>query len=265
MRVTSRDAEIFYEVLGDGPPVVLLHPFPVHHMFWLPAADFLTSRYRLIAPDLRGHGGSAPGDGPATMEKHARDVARVLQSAGVDKAAFVGNSIGGYVLFEFWRRYPQRVAALVLANTRATPDTAEGRAARLRSADLAEQQGPQVLFDSMTPKAFGPSIYSTRPDKVDLARKMMRKMSAQSQAAILRGMASRPDSVPTLRTIQVPTLIVAGDEDQLTAMAEIETMHREISGSRLHVVPRAGHYAFFEQPEAAGRVLRNFLDSLNFG
>src|ERR1700730_14575281 len=103
-QITSEDAEIFYEVIGSGPPVVLLHPFPVTHDFWKPAAQILISRYRLILPDLRGHGDSDVGEGPAIMQKQAEDLARVLDDAEVGRAPFAGVSIGGYVLFEFWRR-----------------------------------------------------------------------------------------------------------------------------------------------------------------
>src|SRR5215813_3313004 len=95
-RILSDDAEIFYDVAGSGPPVVLLHPFPVHHEFWLPVSNFLSSRYRLIMPDLRGHGESSLGEGPATMPKHAADIARVTDAADVDRAPMIGVSIGGY-------------------------------------------------------------------------------------------------------------------------------------------------------------------------
>src|SRR5579863_1503930 len=111
-QIKSGDAEITYRVLGDGPPVVLLHPFPVHHEFWLPAAQALITRYRVILPDLRGHGDSGVGEGPATMEKHAADLARVMDDADIGRAPLVGVSIGGYILFEFWRKHRGRVAAL---------------------------------------------------------------------------------------------------------------------------------------------------------
>jgi pimeloyl-ACP methyl ester carboxylesterase len=265
MHTVNRDTELFYEVLGDGPPVVLLHPFPVHHGFWLPAADLLASRYRLIAPDLRGHGDSTAGEGPATMEKHAADVARVSDAAGVGKAVFAGVSIGGYILMEFWRRYPQRVSAMVLSNTRAQADTDEGRAARLKSALDAEQHGTEPFFDSMVPKLIGETARTNRPDLVAAARKMMRKMSVPGLAALQRGMAQRPDSFPTLKTINVPTLILAGDEDTLTPVEDARLMQQAIPGSRLEVIPNAGHYAVFEQPEAAGKIIRGFLDGLNIG
>jgi len=103
-RIRSGDAEIVYRVMGAGPPVVLLHPFPVNHEFWLPVANALAASYRLVMPDLRGHGASGAGEGPATMTKHADDLARVMDAAGVPRAPIIGVSIGGYVLFEFWRR-----------------------------------------------------------------------------------------------------------------------------------------------------------------
>src|ERR1700729_533240 len=113
-RLRSDDAEIFYEIRGKGPSVVLLHPFPCNHEFWNPIAGSLESRYRLILPDLRGHGNSGVGEGPALMQKHAADIVRVLDAADIGKAAFIGCSIGGYILFEFWRRFRDRVNALVL-------------------------------------------------------------------------------------------------------------------------------------------------------
>src|SRR5580698_2517736 len=140
-RIKSSDAEISYWVLGEGRPVVLLHPFPVHHEFWLPVAEALSTRYRLILPDLRGHGESGIGDGPATMEKHAADIASVMDDAEVGAAALIGVSIGGYALFEFWRRHRARVSALGLCNTKASGDGAEARAARLQAANDVLERG----------------------------------------------------------------------------------------------------------------------------
>ena len=100
--VHSGDAEIVYEVVGQGPPVLLLHPFPADRALWLPAAQALIHDYRVILPDLRGHGDSGVGEGAATMEKHATDLVRVLDDAGVGRVAIAGVSIGGYVFFEFW-------------------------------------------------------------------------------------------------------------------------------------------------------------------
>jgi 3-oxoadipate enol-lactonase len=259
-RLRSDDADIFYEIRGSGPPVILLHPFPSHHEFWHPAALALESRYRLILPDLRGHGESEVGEGPAVMRKHAHDIARVLDAAGVGKAAFVGCSIGGYILFEIWRRFRERVTSLVLCDTRPQADTAEARANRLKSADTVVEQGTEPFIETLMPKLMGRTTLTTRPDLVEGARAMMRKMSAEDLSMVLRGMAERPDSVMDLKTINVPTLLVIGEEDMFSTVADGEFMRRNIPGSQLRVISKGGHYSPWEQPEAVGTVLRQFLD-----
>lgn len=264
-RVTSGDAEICYEVRGDGPPVVLLHPFPANHEIWLPAAQALVTRYRVILPDLRGHGESGVGEGPATMAKHAADVARILDEEDVGRAPFVGVSIGGYVLFEFWRRFAGRVAALGLCNTKAAADTAEGRAGRLQAAASVVERGVEPFFESMVPKLMGETTRRTRPDLAEGALRMMRRMSPEDVAMVQRGMAERPDSMPTLQTINVPTLIVTGDEDVLTGVAEADVMRQNISGSRMKVVAKAGHYSPWERADEVGKIVRQFLDSVSSG
>src|SRR3984957_2536244 len=165
--VKSGDAEIVYWTMGDGSPVVLLHPFPVHHEFWLPVAGMLATRYRLILPDLRGHGDSGVGEGPATMEKHAADLARVMDDADVGRAPLVGVSIGGYLLFEFWRRHRGRVAALGFCNTKAQADSAEALAGRLKAANDVLDRGAEPFFESMIPRLLGKSTRETRPDLVE--------------------------------------------------------------------------------------------------
>jgi 3-oxoadipate enol-lactonase len=264
-KIVSDDAELFYDVAGSGPPVILLHPFPVHHEFWLPVAEYLSSRYRLVMPDLRGHGESGLGNGPATMQKHASDVAGVMSDAGVDRAPLIGVSIGGYALFEFWRRFRDRVSALVLCNTKAGADTAEAKAARLKTANDVLQEGTEPFFESMLQKVLGETTRHLRPDLVEGALRMMRKMSAEDVAGVQRGMAERPDSVPTLRTINTPVLIITGDEDNMTGVPEAELMKQNIAGSQMKVIAKAGHYSPWEQPEEAGKLLRNFLDSISRG
>src|SRR3981081_4661082 len=263
-RLRSDDAEIFYEIRGKGPLVVLLHPFPCHHEFWNPVAGALDTRYRLILPDLRGHGDAEIGEGPALMQKHASDIARVLDAVGIGKAAFIGCSIGGYILFEFWRRLRERVASLSLCDTRPQAEPAEARTNGLKAAAAVLEQGTEPFIESMIPKLMERTTVATRPDLVDGARAMMRKMSAEDISLVLRGMAERSDSVADLKSINVPTLIVIGEEDVLSTGADGELMRQNIAGSQLKVIPKAGHYAPWEQPELVGKVLRQFLDDMAF-
>jgi 3-oxoadipate enol-lactonase len=264
-QISSDDADISYEVLGSGPPVVLLHPFPADHELWKPAAQALISRYRVILPDLRGHGDSGIGAGPAVMQKHAADIARVLDHEEIGRATFVGVSIGGYVLFEFWRKYRARVEALILCNTKAQADTPEARAGRLQAAADVMERGTEPFFESMLPKLLGKTTYGTRPDLVDGALRMMRKMSPEDVAMVQRGMAERPDSVETLKTINVPTLIVTGDEDTFTGAAEAELMRQNVSNSQMKVIAKAGHYSPWEQPGEVGKLVRQFVDAQHGG
>jgi len=258
--VYSEDTEIFYDTKGEGPPLVLLHPFPTNRDFWNPIAPQLEARYRLILPDLRGHGDSKPGAGPATMQKHAADLLRIMEAERMRRACFAGVSIGGYIRVEFWRRHRERVEALILCDTRAQADTEEGRQTRLKAAEDIERSGPDEYLDGMVPKLLGETTRRNRQDRVSEARRMMGRMTRAGISAALRGMAARPDSVPTLRTINVPVLILAGTEDTLTPPADAELMHRAIPGSQFALVPAAGHYMPFEQPESAVQLMRGFLE-----
>ena len=256
----SGDAQLTYEITGSGPDVVLLHPFPLHHHFWDGVLEHLAPRYRIFLPDLRAHGDSEAGDGPVTMQKIADDVDRLCREFEVSRAVLVGVSIGGYAMFEFWRRHRERVRALVLANTRAGGETPEGRAGRLQVADRVLQEGTADLVEELVGKLVSPVTRSNRPDIVDSARKMAMKMSPADVAAVQRGMAEREDSVATLPSINVPTLVIAGEDDSIP-LSEFELMQQRIPGSQLRVIGKAGHYAAMERPAEFGRLLRDFCDA----
>jgi pimeloyl-ACP methyl ester carboxylesterase len=196
------------------------------------------------------------------MEKHAADITRVMDDADVGRAPLIGVSIGGYALFELWRKNRGRIAALGLCNTKAPADNAETRAGRLQSANDVVERGTEPFFESMIPRLLGKTTRETRPDLVDGALRMMRQMSPVDVAQVQRGMAERPDSVETLKTINVPTLLVTGDEDILTGVNEAELMRQHIAGSQLKVIPKAGHYSPWERSDSASILLRQFLDGL---
>jgi pimeloyl-ACP methyl ester carboxylesterase len=254
----SDDAVIYYEVSGSGPNLVLLHPFPLNHHFWDEVVPQL-SGYRVLTPDLRGHGHSELGNGPATMEKHAADLLRLCEAAAVNNGVFVGVSIGGYALFEFWRRHQERIAGLVLSNTRASAETAQSRDNRLRIAEQVLSEGTGPFIEDMLEKLIGSTTRSDRPEVVEAARRMMQSMSPEDIAGVQRGMADRPDSIATLSTIDVPTLVIAGEED-IPPLCAAELMRDEIPGSTLRVVPQAGHYAAMERPEEYSKLLCGFAD-----
>lgn len=262
MQIRSDDIQLYYETIGSGFPVVLLHPFPVHHEFWSSLTAASWSRYKLILPDLRAHGRSEVGNGAAVMSKHADDLLRLLDAEQLAKAVFVGVSIGGYILFESWRRHRERFQALVLSNTRAESDTEQGRANRMKSIEDARLRGTAPFLDAQLGNFIGQTTRTNRPDIAAKARKMMEDLTVDGLAAAQQGMAERPDSVPTLRGIDVPTLVIAGEEDTLTPLVNAQVMQQHIRGARLSVIPKVGHYAALENPGEFDRVLRQFLDGL---
>jgi pimeloyl-ACP methyl ester carboxylesterase len=196
------------------------------------------------------------------MSKHAADLLRLLDAEQIGRAAFICVSLGGYIFFELWRRARERIAAVVLANTRAEADTAAGRANRLRSAEEVRERGTGPFLDSQILHLLGETTRRNRPDLVANARRMMQMMSPAGLAAVQLGMAERPDSTPTLAHIDVPTLIIAGEEDTLTPLPHAQVMHAGIRSSQLATIPNAGHYAALEQPEDFSRLVIGFLDSL---
>jgi 3-oxoadipate enol-lactonase len=260
MILKSNDVDLFYEIRGEGPDVVMLHPYPSDHSYWLPLVQHLQSRFRLVLPDLRGLGRSGVSEGATTMTVLADDLLRLCDALGIGRASFVGCSVGGYVLFEFWRRCRERVKALVFMDTRAGVDTDEGRAGRLKNAEELLQKGPEWAIEQMMPKLLAPVTMSSRLDVVEGAKATMRGAGATGLSAMQRGMAMRADSVPTLAEIDVPTLVLGGRDDAPSPVSELEQLARGIHGAELKIVDRAGHYAALEQPEEVGRALREFLE-----
>jgi 3-oxoadipate enol-lactonase len=257
-----RGIELAYEVSGKGSPVVLLHGFPFNRTLWREQVEALSERYRVITVDLRGHGETAATRTPATMEEMARDVAALLDDLRIARIALGGLSMGGYVALAFYRLFPERVRALILADTRPQADTEAARLTREETAVRALGDGMHTIADAMLPKLFAPATQDERPEVVARVREMILNTDPQGAASALRGMAVRGDQTEFLREINCPTLIVVGDLDLITPPADAEIMNREIRGSRLEVVAGAGHVSNIERPAEFNRALENFLRAL---
>jgi 3-oxoadipate enol-lactonase len=248
--------------IGSGPDLVLLHAFPSCHEMWLPVVEQLAQRYRVTLYDLRGLGKTPPEGDIVRMSDHAADLERICKRAGIQKAVFAGSSIGGYILFEYWRTYRARVRALILCDTRAAADTDEARGTRLKSADEVLLRGTAQFIENNLQKLLGETTRRNRIDIVDAARDTMRLSTPAGIAAVQRGMAERPDSTSTLATINVPTLLMCGEEDTITPPAEMRAMQSQVKGSSFVPISRAGHLAVFENPAESTKAIRNFLDGL---
>lgn len=266
MLYTSGGAKLFTEILGEGQEIILLHPTPVHHAFWLPVAEMLAQRYRVIMPDLRGHGQSEASEGPITVEKLGEDIERLMNELGIGKALLAGCSIGGYTLYELWRRMPQRIAALAFCCSKPQADADANRAKRQEWIDGIRLRGVGDFFEQMLNSLIGPTARRRFPQKIGEAREMMQAMRPEAVIAVQQGLAARPDSVAAAKSIRVPACVVAAAEDGSSTVQDMkllaETIRNGGYGAEFHVLRDAGHYAPWEQPETVGPILRKFFDSV---
>ncbi len=261
MKAKINGLELAYEINGSGEPLVLLHAFPLNKGMWQPQVEVLSKQFQIIIPDFRGFGESAATADPATMDTLAADVYALLNHLSLSKVVLGGLSMGGYVAFAFYRQHPEMVKALILADTRAEADTAEGKANRRNMAELALKQGAAVIAEQMTPKLLGKTTQEKHPDLSTWIKQMISATSPKAIANAQLGMAKRSDSTPLLKKISCPTLILVGDEDLLTPVAFAENLHRGISNSQLVVIPKAGHLSNLEQPRLFNKAMRDFVTS----
>ena len=258
----ARDIEMAYDDEGGGAPLVLLHGFPFDRSMWAGQARTLSAVCRVIAPDLRGMGETPLGDGAPTLGGMAEDVAALLDSLGVGRVVLGGLSMGGYVAFEFVRRFPERVRALVLADTRPQADDEAAKRTREETARKALREGMAPIADAMLPKLLSPSTRENNPEAVERVRAMMLDTKPEGAAAALRAMAARRDQTDLLSSIDAPTLIVVGGEDSITPPSDAEAMRAKIKGSRLVVIEGVGHVSNVERPREFDRALGEFVRGL---
>lgn len=257
--IRLNNIQMAYTDTGIGRPLVLIHGYPFNRSLWDEQVAALSNSYRVIVPDLRGFGESDSSAGPSTMNKMAQDVALLLDHLQISQAVIGGLSMGGYVVLAFYKQFPSRVRAMLLADTRAQEDTEEGKQTRAQQAEKALSEGMAGLADAMLPKLLTPETVSKRPEVVKRVRDMMLKTKPDGAAAALLGMAEREDLTLFISQITVPTLIIVGSEDPITPVADSEAMHRAIEGSRLVVLDKASHVSNIEQAEQFNKVLERFL------
>lgn len=253
--------EIGYDDVGSGDALVFLHGFPHHRALWAPQLGALLDRARCIAPDLRGFGESSIVP-PYSIDQYADDLAALLDSLRIERAVVCGLSMGGYVALAFWRRHKARIRALVLMDTRAGSDSAEGREKRDQMIALARARGSEAVADAMITGMVGKRTREKCPEVVDDVHRMLESAPVEGVVGALESLRDRPDSTATLATIDVPTLIVVGEDDVLTPPSEAMLLHAGIRGSTLEVITGAGHVANVERPAAVNHVLTEFLAKL---
>jgi pimeloyl-ACP methyl ester carboxylesterase len=256
-------ATIAYDDLGTGSALVLVHGHPFNRSMWRPQVErFSRSGWRVIAPDLRGYGESTVVPGMTTLDVFARDLANLLDHLAVGPAVLVGLSMGGQIAMDFYRQFPDRVRAIVLADTFATGETEAGRARRNEIADRLMREGMAAYAEEELPKMVDPANIAARPAVAEHVLGMMRTTPAEGAAAALRGRAERPDYVEVLAKLSVPALVVVGEEDTYTPVPVARSMHEVLPDSTLVIIEGAAHLPNLERPAEFDAALSRFLSGL---
>ena len=268
--VTARGIAYAYREAGQGPPVLLVHGFPVDHSMWRGQIEAVAADHRVIAPDLRGFGATplaateAEADQRAArgvaMEEYADDLEAVLDALAIhEPITLAGFSMGGYVAWQFWKKYRRRIKALVLCDTRAAADTDEARAGRIDMAEHVAEWGSAKVAEKMLPKLLAAETIDHRPDVVAPVRRVISGTDPRAISAAQRGMAARPDVTGWLSQIDVPSLFIVGEHDAISRADEMRSMAEAVPGGELVIVPQAGHMAPVENPEAVTAAIAEFL------
>ena len=239
--------------------ILLVHGFPFDHQMWrhqLPAL-----KWRCVAPDLPGAGATRglPSTDEYSVAAYATSLITTLDSLEIEQTVCCGLSMGGYIVFELLRRYPDRVRAAVLCNTKAAADTAEARRGRDALAARAQNAGMAAVATELVDRVLAHVTLEQRPDVVREVTEMILRQPVAGIVGALRALRERPDSTPLLATIRVPVLVIAGDDDQIAPAAGMEEMARSIPGAQFVLIRDAGHLAPLEQPRAFNDALNEFL------
>jgi pimeloyl-ACP methyl ester carboxylesterase len=261
MKTTVNGINIAYDDHGIGIPVIFLHAFPLNRSMWEGELKtlLLEERYRLVALDWPGFGESDITSDVSTMEFFADCVAGLMDTLGMQSAILCGLSMGGYAAFAFLRKYPQRLAGLILSDTRPEADTPEGRANRENVAHIAETEGTEAIANMQIPRALSEYTRQHHPEVELRVRQMINAATPKGIAAASRGMAQRADSTDLLPAISCPTLVVVGEQDALTTPEVARNYAAKIPGAQFITIPYAGHLSNLEQPEAFLQAIDGFL------
>jgi len=245
---------------GDGPPLLLVHGFPLDHTMWAGQLAELARQARVLAPDLRGFGHSEAEGEIVRMEQYADDLAAMLDARGIrEPVVFCGLSMGGYIAWPFFRRHRPRLRGLILCDTRAAADTEMAARARLANAQRVLAEGVGFLAEAMLEKLFTAETVERRPELVEATRRVIVAASPQGVAAALRGMAARPDASAWLPEIDLPTLVICGREDAITSVEEMRGMAARLPQARFVEIAGAGHMSPLEQPQRVNEAIAEFL------
>ncbi|MBI3547421.1 MAG: alpha/beta fold hydrolase [Elusimicrobia bacterium] len=246
----------------EAKAVVLIHGFPFNREMWRPQVDALKGRWRAVAYDVRGHGKSSVGDGQYMVETFVDDLIELLDHLGIERAVLCGLSMGGYIALRAAERQPERVSGLVLCDTKSEADDNAAKLKRASALRSVKTGGTAAFITATLPNLFAKRNLDQKHPAVAAVQGMMDASEPLGVRGALLALASRMDTTASLEKIAVPSLLLVGAEDAVTPPAVMRAMASRIRGSKLHVIPDAGHVSGLENPVEFNRRLVEFLDGL---
>lgn len=257
--ISSNGISVGYDDSGGSDPALLLvHGHPFDRTMWRDKPP----GWRVIAPDLRGYGATTTVPGKTTLDIFASDLVALLDHLGIDKVVIGGLSMGGQIVMEFYRLFPERVRGLILADTSPRAETADGKAGRIALADRLLSEGMSTYAAEALPMMMAPANIDALPEVADHVLGMMRGTDPVGAAAAMRGRAERPDYVSLLATVTVPALVIVGSDDEFTPVSEAMLIHQQVPESTMVIVDGAGHLPNLERPREFDSAVQQFLHTI---
>lgn len=261
--IAVNGATIHFDDLGKGElPIIFIHGFPFNKSSWQPQMAFFQHTHRVIAYDIRGFGASTAGTEKASIQLFAYDLVKFMDGLNIEKAIVCGLSMGGYILLNAVQRFPDRFAALVLADTQCIADSEEARAKRQKSILDIEENGLQPFAEAFVKNVFSEKSLENKLDWVEKIQKIIVSTAVGTVTATLSALAGRAETCSLLSKIKVPTLIICGSEDKVTPVEQSEFLQKGIENSTLNIIEKAGHLSNLEQPAEFNKRLLAFISRL---
>lgn len=263
IQINVNGTTLSFDDFGVGEmPIIFIHGFPFDKSTWQPQMTFLQKSHRVIAYDIRGFGSSLAGKEKASITLFADDLVRFMDAMEIEKAIVCGLSMGGYILLNAVQRYPDRFAAIILADTQCIPDSEMVREKRSETILHIEANGLKIFADGFIKNVFTPHTLDSKKEVVESTRKIMLDTPPETVTSGLSALAERAEICTLLKDLFIPTLIICGRQDMVTPLAQSESMHSEITNSTLIIIEKAGHLSNLEQPKAFNKAIEDFVLTL---
>ncbi|TAH44321.1 MAG: alpha/beta hydrolase [Bacteroidetes bacterium] len=255
--------QLCYDDYGSSETaVIFIHGFPFNKSTWDAQTSFLSQTYRVLAYDIRGFGKSDPGEEKFSINLFADDLIAFMDELGIEKAIICGLSMGGYILLNALKRYPERFNAAILCDTQCVADTNEGKEKRLKTIAQIEDGGVKEFTEGFLKAIFHEESINTKSALVNRIRNTILSAKTSSLTQTLLALAERSETCSSLEQIQIPTLILCGEQDVVTKPEQSEYLNKKIKNSIFQLIPRAGHMSNLEQADVFTRHILLFINNL---